>query len=91
MRIPRSARYVVIGAGIHGLSTGWHLAMELERRKQGRASHFRPSDQQIEKRRRQLRQHFGPLIPVRDHDQRPFGNLPQQNGVQRFGRGRQRW
>src|SRR5439155_838410 len=35
MRIPRSARYVVIGAGIHGLSTGWHLAMELERRKQG--------------------------------------------------------
>ena len=32
MRIPRSARYVVIGAGIHGLSTGWHLAMELERR-----------------------------------------------------------
>ena len=34
-QIPRSARYVVVGAGIHGLSTGWHLALELERRKQG--------------------------------------------------------
>jgi methylglutamate dehydrogenase subunit A len=33
--VPRSVRYVVVGAGIHGLSTGWHLAMELERRKQG--------------------------------------------------------
>ncbi len=30
MSVPDSARYVVIGAGIHGLSTAWHLAMELE-------------------------------------------------------------
>ncbi len=29
---PAHARYVVIGAGIHGLSTAWHLAMELEAR-----------------------------------------------------------
>ena len=30
MSLPDSARYVVIGAGVHGLSTAWHLAKELE-------------------------------------------------------------
>jgi glycine/D-amino acid oxidase-like deaminating enzyme len=29
--LPQSAKYVVIGAGVHGLSTAWHLARELER------------------------------------------------------------
>ena len=29
MELPRSVRYVVVGAGIHGLSTAWHLAREL--------------------------------------------------------------
>ena len=29
--LPSSARFVVVGAGIHGLSTAYHLAMELER------------------------------------------------------------
>ncbi len=29
MAIPQSARFVVIGAGVHGLSTAWHLATEL--------------------------------------------------------------
>ena len=33
--IPGSVSYVVVGAGIHGLSTGWHLAMELARRGRG--------------------------------------------------------
>jgi len=33
--VPASTQYVVVGAGIHGLSTGWHLAMELRRRKRG--------------------------------------------------------
>ena len=33
--IPQSVKYVIIGAGIHGLSTGWHLAMELEARRRG--------------------------------------------------------
>jgi glycine/D-amino acid oxidase-like deaminating enzyme len=28
MPLPKSAKYVVIGAGIHGLSTAWHLAQE---------------------------------------------------------------
>ncbi|MPZ94279.1 MAG: FAD-dependent oxidoreductase [Propionibacteriales bacterium] len=31
---PRAARYVVVGAGIHGLSTAWHLARELRARGQ---------------------------------------------------------
>ncbi len=30
MSVPTSARFVVIGAGIHGLSTAWHLAARLE-------------------------------------------------------------
>lgn len=33
--IPESSKYVIIGAGIHGLSAGWHLAMELEKRGRG--------------------------------------------------------
>ncbi len=33
--LPSAVQYVVIGAGIHGLSTGWHLAMELEKRGRG--------------------------------------------------------
>jgi methylglutamate dehydrogenase subunit A len=33
--LPASASFVVVGAGIHGLSTGWHLATELTRRKRG--------------------------------------------------------
>ena len=28
MSLPSSAKYLVIGAGIHGLSTAWHLAQE---------------------------------------------------------------
>ena len=33
--LPSSTTYAVIGAGIHGLSTAWHLAMELEARGSG--------------------------------------------------------
>ena len=33
--LPSSTTYLVIGAGIHGLSTAWHLAMELEARSKG--------------------------------------------------------
>src|SRR5205809_8146939 len=28
MSLPASAKYLVIGAGVHGLSTAWHLAKE---------------------------------------------------------------
>ena len=30
--LPDHSRYVIVGAGIHGLSTAWHLAAELRRR-----------------------------------------------------------
>ena len=33
--LPSSTTYLVIGAGIHGLSTAWHLSMELEARGKG--------------------------------------------------------
>jgi glycine/D-amino acid oxidase-like deaminating enzyme len=33
--LPQSAKYVIIGAGVHGLSSAWHLAMELENRGRG--------------------------------------------------------
>ncbi len=35
MALPAAARYVIVGAGVHGLSTAWHLAKELERRGDG--------------------------------------------------------
>ncbi len=33
--LPTAARYVVVGAGVHGLSTAWHLAKELKSRGRG--------------------------------------------------------
>ena len=36
--LPEGARFVVVGAGIHGLSTAYHLAMGLERRGLGSGS-----------------------------------------------------
>jgi methylglutamate dehydrogenase subunit A len=33
--VPESRRFVVIGAGVHGLSAAWHLAKELHARGQG--------------------------------------------------------
>ena len=35
MRLPERSRYVIIGAGVHGLSTAWHLARELRARGRG--------------------------------------------------------
>ena len=35
MAMPTKATYVVIGAGIHGLSTAWHLAEDLEAKGKG--------------------------------------------------------
>ena len=34
MAFPSTARFVIIGAGIHGLSTAYHLALELKSRGQ---------------------------------------------------------
>lgn len=33
--VPRRIKYLVIGAGVHGLSSGWHLAKELRSRGRG--------------------------------------------------------
>ena len=35
MALPSSSRYVIIGAGVHGLSTAYHLAQELQARGKG--------------------------------------------------------
>ena len=35
MTVPTTSRYVVVGAGIHGLSTAYHLAKELRARRSG--------------------------------------------------------
>ena len=32
MAFPKKARFVVVGAGIHGLSTAWHLAEKLKKK-----------------------------------------------------------
>ncbi len=37
-RLPPTARYVVVGAGVHGMSTAWHLAMALEKSGSGTGS-----------------------------------------------------
>ena len=36
--VPSNIRYLIIGAGIHGLSTAWHLATELRERGLGDGS-----------------------------------------------------
>lgn len=33
--LPEATTYLIVGAGVHGLSTAWHLAMELESRGHG--------------------------------------------------------
>lgn len=35
MSIPSFSKYIIVGAGMHGLSTAWHLAQELRKRKRG--------------------------------------------------------
>jgi glycine/D-amino acid oxidase-like deaminating enzyme len=35
MAFPKSSKYVIVGAGIHGLSTAYHLALELRRKGKG--------------------------------------------------------
>ncbi len=32
MSFPTKAKYVIIGAGIHGLSTAWHLAEKIKKK-----------------------------------------------------------
>ena len=38
MAFPTSSKYVIVGAGIHGLSTAYHLALQLKRKGEGDGS-----------------------------------------------------
>ena len=38
MAFPTNAKYVIVGAGIHGLSTAYHLALELKKKGEGDGS-----------------------------------------------------
>ena len=35
MAVPEGVKYAIIGAGIHGLSTAYHLALELKAKGKG--------------------------------------------------------
>jgi len=35
MHLPKYSKYIIIGAGIHGLSTAYHLARELKAKGRG--------------------------------------------------------
>ena len=37
-KMPKAVRFVIVGAGVHGLSTAWHLANELKARREGDGS-----------------------------------------------------
>ena len=69
MSLPRSTRYLVIGAGIHGLSTAYHLAKEL-RTRGTRLGQRHPRRRQDRTRRRRvghrLRRRPQQLLPARD-------------------------
>ena len=47
---------------------------------------FRAANQQIEKCFGEFQQYLGALIAVGDHQQRAFGELPQQDQIERLGR-----
>ena len=39
MAFPSRAKYVIIGAGVHGLSTAWHLAESLQAKGKNGGNH----------------------------------------------------
>ena len=51
MGIPQSVKYLIIGAGIHGLSTAYHLAQELKNRKKGSGKDILVIDKKARRRR----------------------------------------
>ena len=65
MALPAGVRYVVIGAGVHGLSTAYHLALELKAKGRGEAPTSSSSDKTGDRRRRlrhRLRRHPQQLL-----------------------------
>ena len=67
--LPASSRFVVVGAGMHGLSTAYHLAVELRRRGQ-RLRRGRDRAREVRARRGRdgdrLRRRPQQLLPARD-------------------------
>ena len=67
--IPASSRFVVVGAGMHGLSTAYHLAVELRRRGQGSGADVIVLEKSDPGRGRdgdRLRRRPQQLLPARD-------------------------
>ena len=54
MSIPNASKYVIIGAGIHGLSTAYHLALELKKRNLGGGEDILQAARPMEKTKRRL-------------------------------------
>ena len=50
MPLPGHSPYVIIGAGIHGLSTAYHLAMELKVKGSGSGADILVIDKNLYKR-----------------------------------------
>ena len=75
--IPTHSRYVVIGAGVHGLSTSWHLARELRARGLGEGEDICVLDKRgvgVRRVRHRLRDGPQQLLPARDaRADGPFG------------------
>ena len=49
MSIPSKVEYAIIGAGIHGLSTAWHLAAKLKAKGKGDGSKILVIDKSLKK------------------------------------------
>ncbi len=75
--LPSSVRYLVVGAGMHGLSTAWHLAMKLEQTGRGKGSDVLLIDKTGPGRGRHGRRLRLCPQPLHDqpaaHDPAPFG------------------
>ena len=84
MAFPVSSKYVIIGAGIHGLSTAWHLAQQLKARGTGNGSDIVVLDKNLDRSgrlRNCLRRGAQQLLSTRH---------ARVDGAQRRGMGRER-
>ena len=75
--LPKSAAYVVVGVGMHGMSTAWHLAMALESSGKGKGSDVvlhRQDRPRCRRDRHRLRLRAQPLHDLAaPHHPAPFG------------------
>ena len=76
MGLPRSVKYLVIGAGVHGLSTAWHLAKEQHARRRG----ARRADRRQDRRRRRCLRH---RLRRRPQQLLPAGDVRADGGERR--------